>query len=605
MGGAVSTGEDNDELVDNLVGAEYIKTSMVEKVFRAVDRANYYLPDQRGNAYKDLAWKHGHLHLSAPCIYSEVMESLLLEPGKSFLNLGSGTGYLSTMVGLILGPYGINHGVEYHTDVIEYAQKRLEEFKLKCKTFDDFEFCEPRFVQGNCLQIPSSCRLYDRVYCGASCPPEHENYMKNLLAVGGILVMPINDQLLQIRRTGETAWENKGVMTVSFAALIFPLKEELEDTVELPEANIPILQGICRDGIRRVLRTNIYKEHPSLNAIRKRPAKKEKVKRQRRKHINMVPMSMGMMILGQFDGSDESDDDSIGNHQSRPCRDEENISGSDKEQEGSDEEGRHRQRCAHQGMEEDIEESIEEEEEEEEEDEDEEEEEFETTGRRRATARQTLHELATRLNEVRTRLNVQRQLDQMSRRQPNEEEEEDTRHEEKGEVKGEKETECENDNDEGHLEDSEENEEEALQDKIDEQGSLEDLEKEDMELDFTDMLPLPPFPCSSGSPPHKQRYSSSTSVDTSETSGIGSLSEASAIGSLGEDTILMQAMSSSSSQGSRADGSPEESFMDSIKQPTKCIDTVPKECVKTYMKEKINLLPLPEALKAFLMYYRD
>ena len=109
MGGAVSTGEDNDDLVDKLVEADYIKTALVEKVFRAVDRADYYLPDQREAAYKDLAWKHDHLHMSAPCIYSEVMEALQLEPGLSFLNLGSGTGYLSTMVGLIVGKFVSNY----------------------------------------------------------------------------------------------------------------------------------------------------------------------------------------------------------------------------------------------------------------------------------------------------------------------------------------------------------------------------------------------------------------------------------------------------------------------------------------------------------------
>ena len=103
MGGAVSSGETNDELIDNLVEGEYVHSDSVEKVFRAIDRAFYYLKDQRESAYKDLAWKHGNLHLSAPCIYAEVMEALKLEPRLSFLNLGSGTGYLSTLVGLILG----------------------------------------------------------------------------------------------------------------------------------------------------------------------------------------------------------------------------------------------------------------------------------------------------------------------------------------------------------------------------------------------------------------------------------------------------------------------------------------------------------------------
>ena len=52
MGGAVSSGENNDELVDNLVEAEYIKSADIEKVFRAVDRADYYLLEHRDSAYR-------------------------------------------------------------------------------------------------------------------------------------------------------------------------------------------------------------------------------------------------------------------------------------------------------------------------------------------------------------------------------------------------------------------------------------------------------------------------------------------------------------------------------------------------------------------------
>ncbi|XP_041497721.1 protein-L-isoaspartate O-methyltransferase domain-containing protein 2 isoform X3 [Microtus oregoni] len=196
MGGAVSAGEDNDELIDNLKEAQYIRTDLVEQAFRAIDRADYYLEEFKENAYKDLAWKHGNIHLSAPCIYSEVMEALDLQPGLSFLNLGSGTGYLSSMVGLILGPFGVNHGVELHSDVTEYAKQKLDVFIRTSDSFDKFDFCEPLFVTGNCLEIAPDCCQYDRVYCGAAVQKEHEEYMKNLLKVGGILVMPLEEKIV-------------------------------------------------------------------------------------------------------------------------------------------------------------------------------------------------------------------------------------------------------------------------------------------------------------------------------------------------------------------------------------------------------------------------
>lgn len=123
MGGAVSAGEDNDDLIDNLKEAQYIRTDRVEQAFRAIDRGDYYLDGYRENAYKDLAWKHGNIHLSAPCIYSEVMEALKLQQGLSFLNLGSGTGYLSTMVGLIIGETPTLHAVFCSQDKVRELNK--------------------------------------------------------------------------------------------------------------------------------------------------------------------------------------------------------------------------------------------------------------------------------------------------------------------------------------------------------------------------------------------------------------------------------------------------------------------------------------------------
>ncbi|XP_029973983.1 protein-L-isoaspartate O-methyltransferase domain-containing protein 2 [Salarias fasciatus] len=256
MGGAVSAGEDNDDLVDNLKEAYYIRSDLVERAFRAIDRADYYLDDYRDNAYKDLAWRHGNIHLSAPCIYSEVMEALDLHPGLSFLNLGSGTGYLSTMVGLILGPFGVNHGIELHADVIEYAYQKLDSFIKTSDSFDKFEFCEPSFVVGNCLEIPPESRQYDRVYCGAGVQKDHEDYMKNLLKVGGILVMPLEEKLTKITRTGGNSWETKKIISVSFAPLVLPKHSTngKPKTAPLPKYEVRTLQELARICIRHALR---------------------------------------------------------------------------------------------------------------------------------------------------------------------------------------------------------------------------------------------------------------------------------------------------------------------------------------------------------------
>ncbi|RXM32595.1 Protein-L-isoaspartate O-methyltransferase domain-containing protein 2 [Acipenser ruthenus] len=249
MGGAVSAGEDNDELIDNLKEAHYIRSDLVEQAFRAIDRADYYLEEFRDNAYKDLAWRHGNIHLSAPCIYSEVMEALDLQPGLSFLNLGSGTGYLSTMVLFSLGRFPCkiirsyvkqrpgkpqNHGVELHADVIEYAYQKLDTFIKTCDSFDKFEFCEPSFVVGNCLEITPESRQYDRVYCGAGVQKEHENYMKNMLKVGGILVLPLEEKLTKITRTGYNIWETKKIIAVSFAPLAQPKNRDTGKSKAIP-----------------------------------------------------------------------------------------------------------------------------------------------------------------------------------------------------------------------------------------------------------------------------------------------------------------------------------------------------------------------------------
>uniref|UniRef100_H3CCR5 Protein-L-isoaspartate (D-aspartate) O-methyltransferase domain containing 2 n=1 Tax=Tetraodon nigroviridis TaxID=99883 RepID=H3CCR5_TETNG len=131
----------------------------------------------------------------------------------------------------------------------------MDSFIRTSDSFDRFEFCEPSFVVGNCLEIPAESRQYDRVYCGAGVQKDQEDYMKNLLKLGGILVMPLEEKLTKITRTGANSWESKKIISVSFAPLVLPKHTSgSARAFPLPQYEVRSLQELARLCIRHVLR---------------------------------------------------------------------------------------------------------------------------------------------------------------------------------------------------------------------------------------------------------------------------------------------------------------------------------------------------------------
>ena len=112
------------------------------------------------------------------------------------MNIGSGTGYLSTLVALFLGPYGTNHGMDIFQDTIDYSNKKIEEFIRYSDGFNPITFCRPVLVLGNVECYDMTYRKYDRIYCGARVSNEsmHEE-LKNMLTISGILIYPYGENV--------------------------------------------------------------------------------------------------------------------------------------------------------------------------------------------------------------------------------------------------------------------------------------------------------------------------------------------------------------------------------------------------------------------------
>jgi protein-L-isoaspartate(D-aspartate) O-methyltransferase len=200
-----SSGSTNDELVNNLKRFGVISSVSVEEGFRNVDRGFFVPKNHRAMAYADQPLKEGNVHLSAPHIYGSVLEALELplNTSMSFLNAGSGSGYLTCLAATILGPRSSHYCIEIHEDVVEHSKEAIANWKAYHPAAKEISHIE--IIRGNALQINAekgeSTLGFDRIYIGAAIGRESLANFKRLLKPGGILVGPVEDDLVKIRRS--------------------------------------------------------------------------------------------------------------------------------------------------------------------------------------------------------------------------------------------------------------------------------------------------------------------------------------------------------------------------------------------------------------------
>lgn len=229
----------NERMVNQLRRSGALRSQACIDAFRAVDRAQFWIRGLRaeiyGNeVYGDAPLRYGKLHQSAPHIYARALEALMpLKTGMSFLNIGSGTGYFSTLVAEILGE-GVNDGLELWPENVAHAQER-------CRLLGKHHIA---FNQGNVYQLDVNLGMrYSRIYIGACACPRAQ-YLYSLLEVGGILVGPFqsghSQQLRRVIRESETHFKIEILNSVHFASLIEPSSSvDVGDSDEASSTPVP------------------------------------------------------------------------------------------------------------------------------------------------------------------------------------------------------------------------------------------------------------------------------------------------------------------------------------------------------------------------------
>ena len=217
--------ETKNELIKNLIEDGYLKTPNIIEAFRAIDRADFVLPEYRSEAYGNYPLPiTGGQTISQPLTVAFMLELLEPQLGEKILDIGAGSGWQTTLLAEIIGAIGVIVAIERIPELCDFAQKNI----------DKYGFIKNRRVKFYCQdatrEIPEG--PYDKIIAAASASKEIPEIWRKNLKINGRIVAPIGGSIwlfIKRRRTkdeGQTDiyWEEKEFPGFLFVPLVNPVR---------------------------------------------------------------------------------------------------------------------------------------------------------------------------------------------------------------------------------------------------------------------------------------------------------------------------------------------------------------------------------------------
>lgn len=204
FGTAVPYSWTRDHLLNVLIQGpgKIVRDPLIVNALKRVDRADFVPEEYKNMAYTDQALPIGYDQtISQPTVVAQMIQLLKPREGKKYLEIGSGSGYVTALLALIAGDNGKVYALERNQYLIDMARQNLKKYP---DLVNRIEMIFRDGSKGLAEQAP-----FDFIHSAAAFEGI-PNELKNQLVIGGRLVAPTQkNDIRVIERVSPTDFDER------------------------------------------------------------------------------------------------------------------------------------------------------------------------------------------------------------------------------------------------------------------------------------------------------------------------------------------------------------------------------------------------------------
>ena len=208
--------------IDYLIQQGWLKTDVIIDAFQKIKRADFLPPDLKDLAELNEALPIGFGQtISQPLVVAFMLELLRPEAGDKVLDIGSGSGWTSGLLGQIVGEKGKLVAIELVPELKKFGEDNVSKYNFVKKGIVEFVCADGSLGYPSFATRPELAEGFDKILASASLQKDEiPHTWKEQLKVEGIIVTPIGSSIWRFIKKSENEFEKQEYPGFAFVPLI-------------------------------------------------------------------------------------------------------------------------------------------------------------------------------------------------------------------------------------------------------------------------------------------------------------------------------------------------------------------------------------------------